>query len=332
MSGLVSIIIPVYNLEKYIQFNIDNMLSQTYENLEVIYVDDGSTDSSAQIIKSAAEKDLRIKYYYKENGGVSSARNFGFEKANGEYIMFVDGDDFIHKKAVELYLTSIKNNGTDIAFSPAEEVNSLEYKDEEYVNTADTVFDAGLLTEKKYQMLAVSVCVKMFKKSAIGNERFMSEFKIGEDRIFMAKILAQKVKISFVDAVLYYYYQRDGSAMHKKPESNKFVLASIEKIFEEIDFESCKDIYPYYISELYKFICYERTLIYGISEYKNTLKHYKKIGKKYFSRLLGCKQLGKKRFVYAAFFLSRVLYEKYRLMKDPTMKDFYNQRKQNNNQ
>ena len=116
MSGLVSIIIPVYNLEKYIQFNIDNMLSQTYENLEVIYVDDGSVDSSAQIIKSAAEKDSRIKYYYKENGGVSSARNFGIEKANGEYIMFVDGDDIINKHAVELYYGSIIKANADISF------------------------------------------------------------------------------------------------------------------------------------------------------------------------------------------------------------------------
>ncbi|HAS37211.1 MAG TPA: glycosyltransferase family 2 protein, partial [Ruminococcaceae bacterium] len=96
MSALVSIIIPVYNLEKYIKHCLESVVNQTYKELEIICIDDGSTDGSAEIIKSMAENDPRIKYIYQENAGVSAARNKGLDTATGEYVMFVDGDDYIH--------------------------------------------------------------------------------------------------------------------------------------------------------------------------------------------------------------------------------------------
>lgn len=332
MSGLVSIIIPVYNLEKYIQFNIDNMLSQSYENLEIIYVDDGSTDSSAQIIKSAAEKDSRIKYYYKENGGVSSARNFGIEKANGEYIMFVDGDDIINKHAVELYYGSIIKANADISFSNMTEINDIHYAAECPANVNDVIIGLSDILKKEYIIVGFSSCAKLFKASFISDLRFNTSFKIGEDTLFMSQVLNKNPAITYIDTPLYYYYQRQESAMHSGFDNNKFVVGTMEFIVESLEHDCNDYIFAYYLMRLYHFICYERTLVYGRKEFAENLEHYQKIGKKYFSRLFGCKPLGKKRFIYAAFFLSRPLYEKYRLMKDPTMKDFYNQRKQNNNQ
>ena len=150
MNGLISIIIPVYNLEEYIQFNIDNMLSQTYENIEVIYVDDGSSDSSAQIIKAAAQNDSRIKYYYKENGGVSSARNLGIEKAAGEYIMFVDGDDLINKRAVEIYYDSLKKNNTDISYSDMNETHDAFSSAQPPETYNDSRISIDRIIEKQY--------------------------------------------------------------------------------------------------------------------------------------------------------------------------------------
>ena len=332
MNGLISIIIPVYNLEEYIQFNIDNMLSQTYENIEVIYVDDGSSDSSAQIIKAAAQNDSRIKYYYKENGGVSSARNLGIEKAAGEYIMFVDGDDLINKRAVEIYYDSLKKNNTDISYSDMNETHDAFSSAQPPETYNDSRISIDKIIEKQYLIVGYSVCGKLFKSSLISDLRFNTEYKIGEDTIFMSHVLCGMPEISFVDVPLYYYYQRQDSAMHSGfTDSRKFVVNTMLKIVSELD-ENCNEyIYAYYLMRQYHFIWYERTLVYGRKDAQYLLKNYKSIGKKYLLKLLKCKVLGVKRFAYAAFFLSRPLYEKYRLMKDPTMKDFYNQRKQNNN-
>lgn len=104
MSVLVSVVVPVYNLEKYIENCLKSIVAQTYKNLEILCIDDGSTDGSADIIKSMAENDLRIKYVYQENAGVSAARNRGMNEATGEYLMFVDGDDYLHYQAVELFV------------------------------------------------------------------------------------------------------------------------------------------------------------------------------------------------------------------------------------
>ena len=96
LNDTVSIIVPIYNKEKYLEKCLDSILGQTYRDLEIILVDDGSTDNSLVICQHYAEKDPRIKIYHKPNGGVSSARNLGLEKSTGKYISFVDPDDFIH--------------------------------------------------------------------------------------------------------------------------------------------------------------------------------------------------------------------------------------------
>lgn len=109
MKKTVSIIIPVYNLEKYIVNCLESIFAQTYESLEIICIDDGSNDKSAEIIKKYSVADSRIKYYYQQNSGVSVARNKGLDEATGDYVMFVDGDDYLHYQAVELFVREIEN-------------------------------------------------------------------------------------------------------------------------------------------------------------------------------------------------------------------------------
>lgn len=111
MSTLVSIIIPVYNLEDYIENCLNSVVNQTYRELEILCIDDGSTDKSAEKIKAFAERDSRVKYLYQENAGVSAARNKGLDEATGEYVMFVDGDDYIHFQTVEILLKEITQSG-----------------------------------------------------------------------------------------------------------------------------------------------------------------------------------------------------------------------------
>ena len=108
-NGLVSVIIPVYNAEKFLARTINFVLAQTYKNFELLLVDDGSKDKSAEICQQYVEKDERVKYFYKTNGGVSSARNFGIEKATGEYIAFMDNDDEIKPDYLEVHVNNIGN-------------------------------------------------------------------------------------------------------------------------------------------------------------------------------------------------------------------------------
>ena len=110
MDSLISIIIPVYNVEKYLRRCVDSVLGQTYDKLEIILVDDGSTDNSGRICDEYREKDQRIIVIHKENGGLSEARNFGIEKSSGEYISFVDSDDWIPEDSVAIMYYKMKEH------------------------------------------------------------------------------------------------------------------------------------------------------------------------------------------------------------------------------
>ena len=113
-NELISIIVPVYKVEKYLEKCVKSILKQTYTNLEVILVDDGSPDICGQLCDELAKTDDRIKVFHKENGGLSDARNYGVERANGEYIGFVDSDDYIHECMYEELYKAIKRSGTSI--------------------------------------------------------------------------------------------------------------------------------------------------------------------------------------------------------------------------
>ena len=107
MEELISVIVPVYNVEKYVEKCVESIINQTYKNIEIILVDDGSTDNSGKIIDNISLKDNRIKVIHKENGGLSDARNAGLDICNGKYIGFVDSDDSIHKKMYEILYKNI---------------------------------------------------------------------------------------------------------------------------------------------------------------------------------------------------------------------------------
>ena len=128
MKELVSIIVPVYNLEKYIEKCVRSLLQQTYTNVEIILVDDGSRDESGEICDRLASEDSRIKVIHKENGGLSSARNCGIENATGEYIMFVDGDDFISELMVEKLYVALKDNCADISVCCFKNIYEKQYR------------------------------------------------------------------------------------------------------------------------------------------------------------------------------------------------------------
>ena len=110
IEPLVSVIVPVYNVEKYLEKCVYSLLQQTYKNIEIILVNDGSTDESGKMCENLAQEDDRIKVFHKKNGGLSDARNYGVERATGEYIGFVDSDDYVHERMYEKLLSAILRN------------------------------------------------------------------------------------------------------------------------------------------------------------------------------------------------------------------------------
>ena len=215
MSDLISVIVPVYNVDKYLDRCINSILKQTYSNLEILLIDDGSTDSSGLICDEYASKYENIIVYHKKNGGISSARNYGLDKINDntKYIAFVDSDDFLHPQMYEILYDNLIENECDIAVCNLEKTNSekiIEYisndikilKKEEYMNQ---YFDDSYRSNVVWN--------KLYKKECLYRVRF-KEGKIYEDIIYSSEIICNAKKIVINESKLYYYYQRKGSILN----------------------------------------------------------------------------------------------------------------------
>lgn len=230
-NKLVSIIIPVYNVELLIRDCIESILNQTYKNIEIILIDDGSKDKSGLICDEYAKKDDRITIIHKENEGVSVARNIGLDKAKGDYICFIDSDDYISEYMIEHMLKKIEKEKSDIVVCNFASVRDNKIKEEFNVNKAmlDTAknFMKNIAFEDTWQK---AIWNKMFKKNAIEGIKFEVGMKIFEDYLFLMEILDKNVKkISYVDEVLYYYVRWDQSSLETISTYDKY-----EAIWSEI--------------------------------------------------------------------------------------------------
>lgn len=211
-KGKVSIIIPVYNMEKYLSRCVESVLSQTYTDLQIILVDDGSTDSSAQMCDEYALRDSRIRVVHKENGGLSSARNAGLEVATGKYIGFVDSDDYISPDFYESLVNAIGDKTTEIAngrYARVDENGNLRPSCVPHERCED-VTPVCFAKELMLHVGDVSVCSKLFPSELLSDLRF-NEDKLNEDLLFILDILSKIEVIHFTDVVGYFYYIRSGS-------------------------------------------------------------------------------------------------------------------------
>ena len=214
---LVSIIIPVYNLELYIDKCIQSILSQTYHDLQIILVDDGSTDNSFNIMKKFAEEDDRIVLLSQKNSGVSSARNYGLQMASGEYIMFVDGDDTIVDNAVGKLLEFILKYDTDIVCCGFTFVNSdgnisraIGNVKVHYVLRNENILANYLLGKNIWS----SCCARLYKKKFLDKYRinFLQGLSIGEDGYFTLQVMSKASSIVIIGDCLYRILVRLSSA------------------------------------------------------------------------------------------------------------------------
>lgn len=209
MESLVSVIIPVYKVEKYIKECIESIINQTYKNLEIILVDDGSPDDSPKICDEYAKIDKRINVIHKQNTGVSDSRNVGLDKANGEYIIFCDSDDFFEPNGIEVLVSAIKLYKTDMAIGTMifnnptnkefkkldEDVKIIEVKNEQqfFENFSNTNLDFS------------SPCAKIYKKENLNNIRFKTDFIYGEDQLFNLEHYMAITKIAVINKNVYNY-------------------------------------------------------------------------------------------------------------------------------
>lgn len=217
-NQLISIIIPVYNSEKYLKEALDSVLAQSYENIEVIMVDDGSVDSSPGICDAYAQKDPRFKVIHQENKGPSAARNRGIEEATGEYITFFDNDDLLHKDFIKVLYGLCVKYDCDIALT-----KSFPFLDEETIPWGEaeeklTFMDNRELSTQLVDMgwtgLAVTMA-KLFKRELFEKIRFNEKRIIGDDdsTIYLLFWMSEK-SVLFQSPMYFYRSKRKGSITH----------------------------------------------------------------------------------------------------------------------
>ena len=244
MNPLISVIVPVYNAERYLADCLESLIRQTHRELEILVIDDGSTDGSAALCERFAGQDGRIRLLRKENGGVSSARNLGLDEAQGEYVAFVDADDWILPEMLETQLIQLTREGGDMILGGYLTVGEKERdsyrkvsfegkKDGEQKkrpvgHTAEPSVDSGAAAQACAPCLAMdakgyvndfllqssSRCWSiLFRREAIGETRFPEGLSIGEDLLFMARLMSRLNRVLVTGACGYCYFINEAGAM-----------------------------------------------------------------------------------------------------------------------
>ncbi|EHS2295441.1 Beta-1,3-glucosyltransferase [Enterococcus faecalis FL2] len=246
----ISIIVPVYNVEKYLEKCVKTILSQSFTNFELLLVDDGSTDTSGVICDKLKELDSRIKVIHKENGGLSSARNAGIDIAKGEYLTFIDSDDFISDRMIEYLYKNIKNEHADLSITGVESIYSG--KEPEVTKSEIFILDQKeaiemILIGKKIPVYAVA---KLYKKTIFKELRFPVG-KAHEDVYIIMDVLKQCNKVVADTSKQYFYVHRKGSIT-----SAKFSTRDLDSIdsWEQV-YKVIQNIMPEYKDLAFKRVC-----------------------------------------------------------------------------
>lgn len=210
-TDIISVIVPIYNIENYLEECLNSLVHQTYRKLQIILVDDGSTDRSGEICDKYAEKDSRITVIHKKNGGLSSARNCGMDTATGELITFVDGDDYIDCAAIQSCVTAMKEKQADVVEYG---IMGRRCDSESSVGSYDKEAVLRRLLSSEYDYPSVAVWNKVYRASLIAKLRF-PEGKIHEDTIFSCKVFCKMKKYYFINQEMYFYRSREDSITHQ---------------------------------------------------------------------------------------------------------------------
>ena len=245
-DSLISIVIPIYNAEKYLEECLNSIKSQTYKNFEVIMVNDGSKDDSETICMNFLRSDSRFRYLKKANGGVSSARNLGLDNVKGDYITFIDADDWVDENYLDLLITTVKKNHSDIVVSSYKQFNNIDV----FYLRAYTIQEKYLLNFEKMnrddfltifpKLMSINVCfnnavAKLFRKELVKNLRFDTSIKYGEDLDFYFRLYLNVDSISYVDEPTYVYRMHgDSTTSNFNQEHAEQELSIFKQMYEKI--------------------------------------------------------------------------------------------------
>ena len=230
LEPLISVIIPVYNVEKFIERCLKSILKQDYQNIEIIAVDDGSTDNSGKVCDMIASEDNRVKVLHISNGGAGQARNIGIEQANGDFIMFMDSDDYLLEGCLTRMLLLAIEKELDMV--QCSYVKGYEESCEKKIEIGEELI---LTTNEAFRTrkINISVCAKLCKKEIVKDLRYPPK-SLFDDEFFTYKMIYAAKRIGFIDEPYYYYYQSDNSIMRSKKK--ELPLGYIEAYRERIRF------------------------------------------------------------------------------------------------
>ncbi len=282
----ISIIIPIYNVADYLQRCLDSVVNQTYKNIEIILVNDGSPDNSEEICKLYFN-DKRVKYIKQKNAGLSAARNTGIENASGDYLVFIDSDDYVNIHFIESLYNTISTTNADMAICNYKKVFDGNHDINEKSNNNEIlILDNDLKYQNLYNDKKTIMTVawnKIYDKKMFNNIRYPNG-KYHEDEYIVCELFKKAKKIAYIDNKYYYYYQRENSITGKYNLKNYDVLEAFHRklqFFENIDEKELygKALYDYYYQLIYQRKMLEKNFSGKddlVSEINSNIKKYRK--------------------------------------------------------
>ena len=232
----VSVILPIYNVEKYLKKSVQSVQKQTYRNLEIILVDDGAKDSSGKICDELSKEDSRIQVVHKNNGGLASARNSGYQVATGEYVMYIDSDDCVKEDTVKKCVDAIERDESDVVIFGYEKV-SEDGNVLEVCSWDNKIYSHNEMTKRLYRAICEMsfgyAWNKLYRKSILDKSGVLGDAKVidREDLVYNMELLKYWNKITYIDYVGYEYLQRSTSLLHN---SNLARLNGVEYFVERV--------------------------------------------------------------------------------------------------
>ena len=311
-NPLISVIVPVYKVEPYLKRCIDSILNQSFSDFELILVDDGSPDHCGEICDRYAEKDKRVVVIHKENGRLAAARNTGMDVASGEWLAFVDSDDWVHKDYLKLLISGALAD-TDVVVCDCFVTDKTNVIDA-YLN--ESIFKSVTINEiYKKQVARTRAWGKLYRKHTIGSLRYIPGTEPAEDFCFNELLFKDDMKFRITDAKLYYYYMRPDSAVHS--HNGRGTLNGVRPLLHNLVNIDNKSRRERIISRCYKFVLSAR---YG-EMYSDDYTEIKKKCKILFTELSPfLHELGiKERLIISALAKSPMLYRLWRIVDDPSL-------------
>ena len=310
-TRLISVIVPVYNTEKYLRKCLDSLVNQTYKNLQIILINDGSTDGSGEICEEYAKKDNRIIYKSVENGGVSSARNKGLALATGDYYHFPDSDDYMELDTYEYLLELINIHNCDsVAFEhfvtfPVEEF-AHEMGEERYGFFENSDAQTNIMRGSQF------CCNKLYTKEMVKDLFFREDIYRGEDTLFAANALSRANSVWFDKRPLYHYVQSEDSACRGELRPSQFTMLKLYEAYKPLYPEKYPEAAPYFLlfmQENLISLYYDAWIDVDANKYKKERKAIYKTVCSHYKQILSAKIISKKqKLKFLIFKISPVLF------------------------